>query len=194
MSSRTALIVTFWLVAATAACGTHNRVESASAHRETPISDLAGVRQYWCDLVPRQALRLLTDTTGKINEFRDGSLAKQGLCLVRDDQRYGAISVSWDTSAGPQTVQRQAEAFAQFDPKRLPATLGYGFETKLPYSADHRPYYGIVSFACGGARPWLRISLRDVRAGRDYVRDLEELLRIAEGRFGELHGCRPGPV
>jgi hypothetical protein len=57
-----------------------------------------------------------------------------------------------------------------------------------------RPYYAIATFKCDQVQPWLRIDLRQVSAGRDFVQDMTALIRIAEHRFGILHGCRSGSL
>ncbi len=43
-------------------------------------------------------------------------------------------------------------------------------------------------------KPWLSIGLSRVQDGRDYREDLTALMRVAEKRFGVLHGCEPGPL
>jgi hypothetical protein len=181
-------------VAMPTACSiSHSSGSSQSFSPKTSSPGTPSGKSYWCDFVAQESLRQISGDLGALSEVREGWSSDQGLCLVRDSQKSAPMSVSWDSQGGKGIVQRQASTFGE-NSRTLPPAMGYGFEVKLPHAADNRPYYVISAFACGAGVPWLRIDLRSVRAGRDYVRDLEELLRIAEGRFGELHGCRPGPV
>ncbi|RBQ21897.1 hypothetical protein DP939_04275 [Spongiactinospora rosea] len=85
--------------------------------------------------------------------------------------------------------------FARFGPVPLPADLGKGSVLLLddPPGSVTDPYDVVGVFRCGGVRPWINISLARVAEGRDAVRDLTELMRIAQRRYGELHGCVPRP-
>ncbi|MDX6433994.1 MAG: hypothetical protein QOE54_6360, partial [Streptosporangiaceae bacterium] len=61
-------------------------------------------------------------------------------------------------------------------------------------SITGRPNHVIALFRCGTREPWLGIELRQVSHGRDAIKDLTQLMRIAEHRFGKLHHCTPMPT
>jgi hypothetical protein len=101
--------------------------------------------------------------------------------------------VSW-AQDGLEVVQRQEAAFASERPTTLPAMLGKGFTVNTPGAITGRPYYTIATFRCGATSPWLRIDLARVIQGRDRIKDMISLMRIAEQRFGLLHHCAPKPL
>lgn len=188
---RSALQVTFCALLLTACAADRHGSDSTPSRNSTPTTETI-TSSYSCEYIPRSLIQEVTGTH-LTSEFRDVWTTDHGSCLVYDLEKTAPVATSWAAANGPSFVMQQAHG-AVGRLTWLSQRLGHGFTSYEAGLVSDRPYYGIVSFACGGARPWLRISLRDVRAGRDYVRDLEELLRIAEGRFGELRGCRPGPV
>jgi hypothetical protein len=52
-------------------------------------------------------------------------------------------------------------------------------------------YLTASAFQCGSGDAWVDIFLRSISPGRDMTRDLVDLMRIAQGRFGRLHRCSP---
>ncbi|MEV0591102.1 hypothetical protein [Nonomuraea cavernae] len=75
----------------------------------------------------------------------------------------------------------------------LPADLGYGLAAYLPNTpfAD-QPYRVVAKFPCDGKEQLLTLYLSQVAKGRDGIKDLIELMRIAQKRYGELYDCTPG--
>jgi hypothetical protein len=81
----------------------------------------------------------------------------------------------------------------RFGPTVLPAALGRGFTVKTSEVEGERPHYVIATFRCGSIQPWLSIDILQVSPGRDATKDLTDLMRVAEQRFGKLHHCTPQP-
>jgi hypothetical protein len=104
------------------------------------------------------------------------------------------MGLVWDERAGKETVDSKAKDYGQYRVNWLPRSLGHGFVVETEDLTSDRPYYAIATFKCDQVRPWLRIDLRQVSAGRDFVQDMTALIRIAEHRFGILHGCRSGSL
>lgn len=173
-------------------------VKPTAAHVQSATTDLQPIidkAPYWCDFVPYVALSRITGLqAAKLTEAKDGWLRDQGLCLVRDTNENGALGIDWSQRDARMTTDLQARRYQQYRPAWLPKLLGYGFAVKSIDNISNRPYYVIAAFTCGRAQPWLSIDLRQVSPGRNFVQDLTALMRIAEQRFGTLHGCSPMPL
>ncbi|MBF8188427.1 hypothetical protein ITP53_22395 [Nonomuraea sp. K274] len=75
----------------------------------------------------------------------------------------------------------------------LPPDLGDGmaaYVRSAPF-AD-QPYRVSAKFGCGGRDRMIDIYLPQVAKGRDGIKDLIELMRIAQKRYGEVYDCTPG--
>jgi hypothetical protein len=151
---------------------------------------------YWCDFVPQEALDRVTGSNrSALKEQRSGWQSDHGTCLVGSGKSTSELGLSWDTKNGAKTVARMEGIYKQqFGPVRLPVALGYGFTVKTAEANGERPYYVIATFRCGSIQPWLRIDLLNISSGRDPTKDLTDLMRIAEQRFGKLHHCTPTPT
>lgn len=170
---------------------------SSTAQLSTPTTDLRPISDsppYWCEFVPQDALSKITGMSAGLTESRDGWLPDKGLCVVRDGSQSGPMGLDWENSNGRVQVDSQAKKHPGYKQTLLPTDLGYGFVVYFPKYVDYRPYSVISTFQCGSLQPWLGIDLILVSPGRDYVRDLTDLMRIAQKRFGVLHKCTPGPV
>jgi hypothetical protein len=55
-----------------------------------------------------------------------------------------------------------------------------------------QPYRVSANFRCDSKERMLDIYLAQVAKGRDALKDLIDLMRIAQKRYGELHNCTPG--
>ncbi|MEW9548023.1 hypothetical protein [Nonomuraea sp. NPDC050783] len=75
---------------------------------------------------------------------------------------------------------------------KLPAGLGEGLAAYLPRPpfAD-QPYRIVAKFSCNGKAQLITIYLAEIVKGRDGIRDLIGLMRVAQKRYGVLHRCRP---
>jgi hypothetical protein len=55
-----------------------------------------------------------------------------------------------------------------------------------------QPYRVSAKFRCGGRDRMIDIYLVQVAKGRDAIKDMIELMRIAQKRYGEIYDCIPG--
>ena len=175
-------------------CGDAPESGSPQADAKTDSSPVTGASPYWCELVSREDLRLVTGVVSALEEQRSGWLEEKGGCLVRDSGPAGPLGLRWSRSGGREVVDRQRKKYVEYGPERLPRELGNGFLVHAPSHADDRPYYVVSTFRCGRHDPWLRIDVGEIQEERSYREDLVALMRIAEERFGVLHGCEPGPL
>ncbi|WP_185071948.1 hypothetical protein [Nonomuraea jabiensis] len=75
----------------------------------------------------------------------------------------------------------------------LPTELGEGMAAYVTNSplAD-QPYRVSAKFGCGDEDRMIDIYLAQVAKGRDAFKDMTELMRIAQKRYGKLYNCTPG--
>jgi hypothetical protein len=57
----------------------------------------------------------------------------------------------------------------------------------------NEPYRVSARFRCGIRERMVDIYLPQVAKGRDAIKDLIALMRIAQKRYGELYDCTPSP-
>lgn len=50
----------------------------------------------------------------------------------------------------------------------------------------------VARFSCGGKQRIITLYLAQVAQSRDGIRDMIELMRIAQKRYGRLYACTPG--
>jgi hypothetical protein len=156
---------------------------------DRPVADLA---PYWCDLVPKEALTRIGGFQDGLAEFRaPTNSADRAVCGVKDDERYGPLGVTWDLKHGRELIAASLKQVAADHPQRLPAQFGSGYVSYSP-GASRLPYEAGSLFRCGSREPWIYLALRRVSPGRNATKDLTDLMRIAQKRFGELHRCTPG--
>jgi hypothetical protein len=158
---------------------------------DRPVADLA---PYWCDLVPKEALARIGGSRDGLAEFRaPTNTADRAVCGVKDDERYGPLGVTWDLEHGRELIAASLRQVAADHPQRLPAQFGTGYVSYSP-GTSRLPYEAGSLFRCGSREPWIYLALRRVSPGRNATNDLTDLMRIAQRRFGKIHGCTPGPV
>jgi hypothetical protein len=147
---------------------------------------------YRCDLVSRRALTRVTGISSRLSEVRNAGAGKnRSLCGVKDGARYGPLAVQWDVKGGRNEIAEWMKDIASDHPIRLPVELGSGF-TVFSRSAARLPYFAASAFDCGPHDAWIEIFVRAVSSGRDATKDLTDLMRIAQKRFGAIHRCAPG--
>jgi len=154
---------------------------------------VTGSAPYWCDLVSRRALTRMSGASAHLSELRDSAASKDSTtCGVRDKERYGPLIVQWDVTGGRAEIAEWMKDVASEHPAALPAQLGTGF---IGYSLRESklPYFTASTFGCGTRDPWIEIFVRGFSQGRDTTKDLTDLMRFAQRRFGALHHCTPGP-
>lgn len=165
---------------------------TARATRPLPVQSITDTAPYLCDLVPERPFLSTIGTTGSLTDEWSGNMTETGLCLAYSGQKEASLGIQWAYTDGERVIRRQQEQFSDSVIHPLPPGLGRGFASTS--AARPRVNYVIALFRCGEKRPWLRIDFAPVVRGRDAVRDMTDLMRIAERRFGVLHKCRPGPL
>ncbi|NRQ35621.1 hypothetical protein HII36_27860 [Nonomuraea sp. NN258] len=176
-----------------AACTTGEPVAPTQAPAGQPIADLP---PYVCELVPEQALRLVSGINGPVTATTAGT-KESGQCRA-PASTPPPLQVNWlqaDDAAGQEhldfLMDDRRKLYSRHSPKPLPADLGNGMTTYLTNSplAD-QPYRVSAEFRCGGEDRMIDIYLAQVVKGRDGIKDLIELMRIAQKRYGELYSCK----
>ncbi|MDA0637555.1 hypothetical protein OUY22_29465 [Nonomuraea sp. MCN248] len=56
-----------------------------------------------------------------------------------------------------------------------------------------QPYRVSAKFTCGGTERMIDIYLTQVAKGRDAMKDLTDLMRIAQKRYSHIHACALNP-
>lgn len=83
--------------------------------------------------------------------------------------------------------------FTRYGATKLPGDLGEGYAAYFPIvQAEDQHYRVVAGFSCGGKKRILDLYLAQIAKGRDGIRDMIELMRIAQKRYGRLHKCTPG--
>ncbi|WP_196452440.1 hypothetical protein [Planomonospora sp. ID82291] len=110
------------------------------------------------------------------------------------------MGVSWSQEHGKWTeknldhiLEDRRKVFTKYNAVTLPAHLGEGMAVHLPYGPfTGQPYEVIAKFRCGDKKRMLILNFAEFAEGRDAIKDMIELMRIAQKRYGELYGCTPG--
>lgn len=180
----------------TAACTSGNNLISTPAPVPQPVVDSA---PYVCKLIPEQAFRLVSGATGPLAETTDGSELDHN-CWAPDTTPR-PLEVRWmQEGAGVPRGQLdfvlddRRKVYSRHGGVTLPADLGDGLAAHLPNSPfATQPYRVVAKFRCNDKEQLMTIYLARVAKGRDAIKDLIALMRIAQKRYGELYDCTPGP-
>jgi hypothetical protein len=184
------LITAFGLVGCT---GGGDREESPPPSRGDP-APVVDDAPYLCDFVPERTFRNITGLSIPLRPKWDGAQTGNGLCLASTSGREAPLGVAWSYSRGNEILKLQRDKYRDDRPIRLPKSLGDGFAVAMRTDVGiTRPNYVIALFRCDKRQPWLRIDFDPVVKGRNVVRDMIDLMRIAQKRFGEIHQCTPQP-
>jgi hypothetical protein len=85
------------------------------------------------------------------------------------------------------------KVFTRHGATTLPADLGEGYAVYFPEGPfSDQPYQVTAGFSCGGKDRIIDIYLAQIAKGRDGIRDMIELMRIAQKRYGQLYKCELG--
>ncbi|MBB5964483.1 hypothetical protein [Planomonospora venezuelensis] len=148
--------------------------------------------------MPEQAFRLVSGVTEPLMEKTYGG-ESSGECQD-PDASLPPLIVTW-LWAGEGTSQEhldylldsRRQLYSRYDGTTLPTDLGKGWAAYLSTSALPDPLYRVsAKFRCDGKDRMIDIYLAQVAEGRDAIKDMIELMRIAQKRYGELYGCTPG--
>lgn len=165
--------------------------KSESTSPAVDVRPVVDAPPYMCELVPQAAFPFVSGISVPLQESWGARRKTHSLCALRNG--YDRLSVTWQDFDGKNTMRLAHE---NFDSKRigsLPPDIGEGLVAHTGEAPRTRPFVSFVWFRCSDKRPWISISLSNVAKGRDPVKDLTALLRIAQQRYGKLHKCTPKP-
>lgn len=174
------------------ACTPERDIALTPAPGSQPITDSS---PYICKLVPMQAFLMVSGIKTPLIDKMSGSLAN-GECRAADIPPP-PLQVNWieaDNRHGQEQLdflmEDRRSTYKRHDGVKIPAELGDGMAAHVTNSplAD-QPYRISAKFRCGGVERMVDIFLAEVAEGRDGIKDLIELMRIAQKRYGDLHGC-----
>ncbi|MGW4411572.1 hypothetical protein ACWEJ6_46625 [Nonomuraea sp. NPDC004702] len=151
-----------------------------------PVTDSG---PYWCDVIPQQAVRLISGLSIPLEESKDGVPTTNGGCLLRNE--YTRFSLNWSIRGGDEALDLAHENFGKSRVADLPSDLGKGLVAYTGDAPRTGPYVAFILFRCGDKRPWMGIDFSEVAKDRNMIADLITLLRIARSRYGEIHQCTP---
>ncbi|NBF00211.1 hypothetical protein FE391_43110 [Nonomuraea sp. KC401] len=173
-------------------CAGGEPVQTPAAPDLRPVVDRS---PYWCEFISQESFRRITGDARTYTDRKDGTWRDDGGCIVEGGGNGDPAAVWW--SRVDDSVKRLELAHKNWDrsrPTALPAELGEGFAVHAGNDMlGGRPYFVISRFSCGGETLWIGIDLKKVAKGRDAIKDLTELMRVAQRRYGVLHECDPGP-
>ncbi|MFI6790421.1 hypothetical protein ACIBG4_24150 [Nonomuraea sp. NPDC050383] len=183
------------LVVLATACTPESDLATTPAPPAQPVVDAA---PYVCKLIPEQAFRMVSGVTGPLAERTDGSEGS-GECWAPDTAPR-PLEVGWlrvgngTTQEGLDfTMEDRRQVYGRYDGLKLPADLGDGLAAYVPaFPFEAQPYRVSAKFPCGGIDRIIDIYLARVAKGRDAIKDLTDLMRIAQKRYGVLYHCTPG--
>jgi hypothetical protein len=153
---------------------------------------------YVCNLVPEQAFRLISGVTGPLIEKTAGN-ENNGDC--RAPEASAQHLEVWWMQEGPGMsrehlnflIEDRRSVYTRHGGVALPTDLGDGMAAYLPNPPlTDQPYQVSAKFRCDGKERLIDISLPQVAKGRDAIKDMTELMRIAQKRYGEVYNCTPG--
>lgn len=150
---------------------------------------VTNVGPYWCDIIPQQAVRIVTGLTIPLSEDKWGVPTTHGQCLLRNE--YPRFSINWSVRGGTEALDLAQENFGRRRLASLPTDLGKGLIAHTEGEPRTGPYVAFMLFRCGDKRPWMGIDFSEVAKNRNVVTDLIALLRVARDRYGEIHECTP---
>ncbi|WP_219471358.1 hypothetical protein [Nonomuraea rhizosphaerae] len=180
-----------------AACSPQKDIVPTPAPAVQPIVDAS---PYVCEMIPEQALRSVTGVTASLSEKMTGD-EKSGECWAPDTTPH-PLEVGWllaDNGSSQEQVDYllagRRDTYTRHGGVKLPAGLGDGMAAYITNSplAD-QPYRVSAKFRCGGKDRLLDIFLAEVVKGRDAIKDMTELMRIAQTRYAQIHNCKPEPL
>ncbi|MBN6052995.1 hypothetical protein JYK22_13740, partial [Nonomuraea sp. RK-328] len=180
---------------ALAACSPDTHIATTPAPPAQPVADSA---PYVCKLIPEQAFRQISGVAGALAEKTTGSEGS-GECWAPDTTPR-PLEVGWLRVGGGTTqksldltMEDRHQVYSRYDGVKLPADLGDGFAAYVPdFPFETQPYRVSAKFTCGGKDRIIDIYLAQIAKGRDAMKDLTALMRIAQKRYGTLYHCTPG--
>ncbi|MGW3362248.1 hypothetical protein ACWDOR_04825 [Streptosporangium canum] len=174
--------------------------EDSAISTSTPVNAGAVVDSgpYICKLVPEKAFLLVSGTNGPPGEKISGDEAN-GNCWTSNIAPK-LLEVVWmqetpESTRGylDEVMEDRRRVFTRHGAAVLPSDLGEGFAVYFPEGPfSDQPYQVTARFSCGGKGRIIDLNVAQVAKGRDGIRDMIELMRIAQKRYGQLYKCTPG--
>ncbi|MFI7051169.1 hypothetical protein ACWDOR_19270 [Streptosporangium canum] len=168
----------------------------------TPATAITGAiadsSPYICKLVPEQAFRLISGMTITLPEETVGTNTN-GDCRA-SNAGSKSLMVAWMQEAAESTreyldyiMEDRRKAYSRHGAAILPTDLGEGLAVRFPEGPfGDQPYRVVARFSCGGKQRIITLYLAQIAKGRDGIRDMIELMRIAQKRYGQIYTCTPG--
>ncbi|MFD8555768.1 hypothetical protein ACFV1N_00575 [Streptosporangium canum] len=153
---------------------------------------------YLCKLIPQRAFQLVSGVNRPLSE-KVGGNDETGNCWT-PDAMPNSLEVAWMQEAVDSTrvyldevMDDRRKVFTRHEAAVLPADLGEGYAVRFPIvQADEQPYQVVARFNCGDKQRIITLYLAQTARGRDGIKDMIELMRIAQKRYGQLYKCTPG--
>ncbi|MEU8038032.1 hypothetical protein [Streptosporangium sp. NPDC049078] len=156
------------------------------------LSPIVDSSPYICKFVPEQAFRMVTGLTGPLAELTDGT-DEDGACRTPDIYP-NPLGIGWALKGDfDYILDDKRKAYTEHGAVTLPADLGEGLSVYLPNGPyTGQPYEVVAKFRCGGKERLLTMFFAAFAKGRDGIRDMIDLMRIAQKRYGHLYKCALG--
>ncbi|MFI6709338.1 hypothetical protein ACIBF7_23080 [Nonomuraea sp. NPDC050478] len=190
---RTAFIVALATLALLAgACTPETNDASESSPALEPVIDSS---PYICMLIPEHAFRIASDFAEPLVERTSGN-ERNGNCRAPDSDAQ-ALDVWW-MKEGPGMpsehldflMNDRRKVYSRYGGVALSTDLGDGMAAYMPDPPiNDQPYRVSAKFRCGDKQRLIDISLPKITKGRDAMKDLTDLMRIAQNRYAEIHNC-----
>ncbi|MER6828671.1 hypothetical protein ABT352_22010 [Streptosporangium sp. NPDC000563] len=153
---------------------------------------------YICRLVPDQAFQLVSGVDKTLSEETSGNDGT-GDCWTPNTTSK-PLTVAWMQENAGSTREHldyvmddRRAAYSRHGAVTLPTDLGEGLAVHFPEGPfSDQPYRVVSRFACGGKQRIITLYLAQVAKGRDGIRDMIDLMRIAQKRYGHLYKCALG--
>jgi hypothetical protein len=174
------------------ACTADKEIAAEPAPPPEPVVDTS---PYLCSLVPERAFRVTVGLTKPVTEKVTGTDQNGDCRAFQGASPY--LEVAW-MQEGPGMpsdhlnllADDRLNVYTSHGGTALPSELGDGMAAYIPDSAlDEQPYRASAKFVCGDKNRLIDIYLAQVSKGRDAIKDLTDLMRIAQKRYAQLHDC-----
>jgi hypothetical protein len=175
-----------------AACAPEKEIVSTPAPAPQPIVDTS---PHLCALVPEQAFRLVSGVNEPTTERTNGT-DQNGDCRT-PDKTPPLLEVWWGEEGTGMPSEHlkfladgRLDIYKSYGGVTLPADLGNGMAAYLTDGLlAEQPYRVSAKFRCGNKERMIDIYLTQVAKGRDAMKDLTDLMRIAQKRYSQIHDC-----
>lgn len=189
MSVRLGLVACLPLLVA---CTPDREIAAKPAPPPEPVVETS---PYLCSLVPERAFRVTAGVSRPVTEKVTGTDQNGDCRAFQGASPY--LEVAWmreGTGMPSDHLEILADGrrnvYASHGGTALPSDLGDGMVAYIPDAVlDEQPYRVSAKFVCGDRNRLIDIYLAQTAKGRDAIKDLTDLMRIAQHRYADLHNC-----